>query len=197
MIHDLTSSYWNKRYLENDFGWDIGSISTPLEEYFKQLSNKDARILIPGAGNAYEAEYLVNNGFKNVTVCDMAEAPLKNLLSRCPAIKKENLLHADFFSLEGMQFDLIIEQTFFCAIHPKQRHAYFNKMHELLVPGGRLVGLLFDDPLNSDKPPFGGRSDEYKKYFGDLFTVHTYERAYNSIKPRSGREIFINLQKAL
>jgi thiopurine S-methyltransferase len=125
----------------------------------------------------------------------MAEAPLKNLQARCPSIKNENLLHTDFFSLGGMQFDLIIEQTFFCAIHPHQRQAYFSKMHELLVPGGRLVGLLFDDALNSDKPPFGGSGEEYKKYFEKLFTVHTYERAYNSIKPRSGREIFINLQK--
>jgi methyl halide transferase len=195
--HDLSPEYWNTRYLENDFAWDLGAISTPLLEYFKQLTRKDLRILIPGAGNSYEAEYLVNNGFQNVFVCDLAEQPLKNLLGRCPNFKRENLLHQDFFALAGMQFDLIIEQTFFCAIHPSMRKKYFSKMHELLVPGGRLVGLLFDDVLNNDKPPFGGNADEYRAYFRDLFTEHTFERAYNSIKPRSGRELFINLRKPL
>jgi SAM-dependent methyltransferase len=187
--------------VNNDFGWDIGHISTPLKDYFDQIENKQIFILIPGAGNSYEAEYLVNNGFTNVFVCDFASAPFDNLLKRCPAIKKENLLVADFFELGTSQkkvlpeFDLIIEQTFFCAIHPSLRKNYFEKMHQLLKPGGKLVGLLFNEPLNSDKPPFGGSADEYRNYFKKLFRINVFETAYNSIKPREGRELFINLEK--
>ena len=59
----LDTNYWNERYLKNDFGWDLGTISPPLKEYFDQIKNKNLSILIPGAGNSYEAEYLVNNGF--------------------------------------------------------------------------------------------------------------------------------------
>lgn len=59
------------------------------------------------------------------------------------------------FSLKD-SFDLIIEQTFFCALDPKLRPEYAVKMAELLKPGGRLVGVLFNDTLNNDKPPFGG-----------------------------------------
>lgn len=211
---NLDAKYWNDRYLQNDFGWDVGYVSTPLKNYFDQLTNKDLFILIPGAGNSYEAEYLVNNGFKNVFVCDLAPEALQNLKKRCPAFKNENLLLCDFFELNlpeqsdrhfersreiklnsKFEFDLIIEQTFFCAINPTLRQQYFTKMHSLLKPGGKLVGLLFNAPLNTDQPPFGGNKEEYTHYFKDLFSITTYEAAYNSIQPREGRELFINLMK--
>lgn len=194
MIPELDKSYWEQRYRRNETGWDIGEISPPLKEYIDQLSNNDLFILIPGAGNAYEAEYLVKKGFKNVFVCDLAAEPLNNLQKRIPELHPGNLLQGDFFdiSLEH-HFDLIIEQTFFCAINPALRRGYFEKIHALLKPGGRLVGLLFNDKLNSDHPPFGGNKEEYLEYFSDLFVINVYEQCYNSVKPRAGRELFINL----
>lgn len=191
----LSADYWNTRYLHADFGWDLGAISPPLQHYFDQLINPNLKILIPGAGNAYEAEYLINKGFRHVYVCDLAPEPLKNLKERCPAIREEQLLLGDFFELQESKFDLIVEQTFFCAIDPLKRRAYFEKMHALLNSGGKLVGLLFNDVLNSNRPPFGGNKHEYEKYFEDTFTVRTYAACHNSIKPRAGRELFINLVK--
>jgi SAM-dependent methyltransferase len=207
LTKEFDVKYWNDLYINKDSPWDMGGISAPLKEYFDQIKNKKISILIPGAGNAYEAEYLVSSGFENVYVCDFAEEPLKNLSDRCKKIKKENLLQIDFFeincqtnpvtlsSVEG-QFDLIIEQTFFCALHPSLRKKYFEKMHSLLKPGGKLVGLLFNDPaLNKDKPPFGGTQEEYRTYFESLFKINVFGTCRNSIKPRAGRELFINLEK--
>jgi len=99
----LSAEYWNERYLNNDFSWDAGAITTPLKTYFDQLTNKDLKILIPGAGNAYEAEYLIESGFTNVYVCDIALEALKNLKKRCPAFKSENLLLLDFFQLNNVR----------------------------------------------------------------------------------------------
>ncbi|MBA3662908.1 MAG: SAM-dependent methyltransferase [Bacteroidetes bacterium] len=195
MTPELNINYWNNLYLNGEFPWDIGSVSTPLKEYFDQLSDKTISVLIPGAGNAYEAEYLINNGFSNVYVCDFAEEPLKNLLRRCPAIKIENLLQRDFFEMENMQFDLIIEQTFFCALDPSLRSAYFKKMNSLLCTDGKLVGVMFNCSFDSDRPPYGGDIQEYLEYFKNQFEINTFEPCYNSIKPRAGREIFINLEK--
>lgn len=188
----LSPEYWSERYLSNATGWDTGSVTTPLKNYFDQLSNKDLFILIPGAGNAYEAEYLVNSGFTNVFVCDIAPEPLANLKKRCPAFKDQNLLLIDFFKLD-LQFDLIIEQTFFCALHPSLRKSYFEKMKTLLKPTGKLVGLLFNETLNADNPPFGGTKEEYLSYIDSSFKIRVFETCYNSIKPRQGRELFINL----
>ena len=108
-------TFWNDKYKSGATGWDIGHISTPLKVYFDQLTNKDLKILIPGGGNSYEAEYLHNQGFKNVFVADISKVPLQNLQMRLPDFPKEHLLHGDFFDLKG-KYDLIVEQTFFAPL---------------------------------------------------------------------------------
>ena len=195
MTQQLSEEYWNNRYLNNDFGWDVGAVSTPLQTYFDQLKDKNIKILVPGAGNAYEAEYLVNEGFKQVYVCDLAQEPLNNLKKRCPAIPQHHLIKGDFFELQETHFDLIVEQTFFCAINPTLRQKYFEQMHALLAKNGKLVGVMFNDVLNADHPPFGGSQSEYQNYFKHLFDIKSYEACYNSVKPRAGRELFVNLIK--
>lgn len=193
-MQELTSDFWINRYKENTTGWDVGYISTPLKEYFNQLTNKDLRILIPGCGNAYEAEYLFNNGFKNVFVIDFSPIALTNLKKRVPTISDKQLICGDFFNHRD-KYDLIIEQTFFCAITPNLRSKYAKHMFDLLNKNGKLVGLLFNDQLNDDKPPFGGNKEEYLNYFIPYFTINTMDIAHNSIIPRKGKELFINLSK--
>jgi hypothetical protein len=46
----------------NETGWDLGQVSPPLKAYIDQLTDKNLRILIPGCGNSYEAEYLLEKG---------------------------------------------------------------------------------------------------------------------------------------
>ena len=91
------------------------------------------------------------------------------------------------------KYDLIIEQTFFCALDPLHRSAYAIKMNELLSKSGKLVGLLFDRSFVSG-PPFGGSEEEFRKLFSQHFRLKTMERCYNSIEPRKGSELFINLE---
>ncbi len=191
---NLDESFWSDRYASGETGWDIGYVSTPLKEYIDQLSNKDLKILIPGGGNSYEAEYLFKKGFANISVIDISSFPLENLLKRVPSFPKENLLHLDFYGLEGT-YDLILEQTFFCAQDPIFRKKYISKMHELLKPDGKLVGLLFNIPLNDNKPPFGGSEREYRSLFEEKFIIDEMETAYNSIPPRAGNELFIKMRK--
>lgn len=191
----LNAEYWNSRYIDNRMGWDIGYPSKPIKTYVDQLQDKTISILIPGGGNAYEAEYLHNQGFKNVTVVDIAPVTKQGFLDRAPHFPEHHFIVKDFFELEG-QFDLILEQTFFCALAPELRKSYAVKMHELLKPHGKLVGLLFDFPLK-DGPPFGGSKTEYLGYFDSLFNSNVFEKCINSIKPREGKEFFINLSKRI
>ena len=161
---EIDESFWDNRYKSKNTGWDIGEISTPLKSYFNQLTDKSLKILIPGGGNSYEAEYLFKQGFKNVFVIDISLTALSNLHKRIPDFPKNQLIHSNFFELNDT-FDLIIEQTFFCAIPPELRSNYALKTSELLNPKGKLVGLLFCIPLFIDKPPFGGTKKEYIRYF--------------------------------
>lgn len=184
--------FWSNRYKDNKTGWDIGYPSTPIKEYIDQLDNKNTRILIPGAGNAYEAEYLFKQGFKNVYVLDISKHPLEAFKKRVPDFPSENLLQGDFFELE-VSFDLIIEQTFFCSFEPSpnNRKAYAKKTNELLAPNGKLVGLWFCHDLDKNgNRPFGGTKEEYLEYLNPYFKTKLFEACHNSIKPREGNELF-------
>lgn len=191
----LDRTYWETRYGTNETGWDIGGPSTPLKEYIDQLGNTDLRILIPGAGRAYEAEYAHRKGFTNTFVIDLTDAPYKDLLLRYPEFPKENLIVGDLFDHQE-RYDVILEQTCFCALVPALRPAYVERMHRLLNPGGELVGVLFDDPLNTDHPPFGGDRDTYLALFRKHFPDVSMEPCRNSIPPRAGRELWIKARKA-
>ncbi len=189
-----SAAYWTQKYKQGKTGWNIGHISTPLKAYIDQLEDKTQKILIPGTGNSYEAEYLWRKGFKNVDVADISAYPLNNLADRVPDFPKSHLLHSDFFDLSG-SYDLIFEQTFFCALTPHLREDYVQKMAELLKPTGKLVGLLFKFPLTEDGPPYGGNENIYRKLFASKFKIALMEPAYNSIPPRAGSELFFQLVK--
>lgn len=191
---NLSSEAWDARYKSNDIGWDLGKISNPLKSYIDQLENKKLKILIPGGGNSYEAEYLFNNGFRNVNVVDVSKTALDNLKNRVSNFPENQLLHQNFFEINE-EFDLVLEQTFFCAIHPELREKYVFKMHEILKTKGKIVGVLFNVPLFSNRPPFGGNKKEYINYFQDKFSFKTLEKCYNSEPSRNGRELFINFVK--
>jgi len=190
----FNKSYWEHKYEEKQTGWNIGYISTPIKTYIDQLKNKDISILIPGAGNSFEAEYLYHKGFKNITVLDIAKQPLLNLKERVTDFPENHLIQVDFFEHKG-SYDLILEQTFFCALDPSLRNEYAKKMNDLLNDNGKLVGLLFDFDLEVSGPPFGGSVSEYEKTFQKHFKIKTLNRSINSIKPRQGRELFIIFEK--
>lgn len=191
---NLSEDFWDNRYKNNDIGWNLGEVSPPLKAYFDQLTDKDLMILIPGGGNSYEAEYLHNKGFKNVYVVDLSKTAFNNIKLREPSFPSTHLIHKNFFDLK-LSFNLIIEQTFFCAIDPNLRPTYGAKAFELLKKNGKIVGLLFDDVLNNDHPPFGGCKVEYLEYFKPYFNIQLMEAAYNSHQSRDGRELFFKVQK--
>ena len=190
----LDASFWGDRYENNTTGWDLGHASTPIKTYIEQLDDKNIAILVPGCGNSHEAELLHKSGFTNVSVLDFAKQPLKNFSERIPDFPKENLIHENFFN-HNKRYDLILEQTFFCALHPTLRNDYIKKMHELLNEKGKLAGLLFEFPLTNEGPPFGGNREEYITSFSPFFTIKTLEKSYNSIESRNGRELFAIFEK--
>ncbi len=189
----MDAHFWEQRYQNKSTGWDIGQVSTPIKTFIDQLTNKNLDILVPGAGNGYEVAYLYKKDFRRTRVVEIARTPLNNLKLQCPEIPEEHLFEQDFFEHKG-SYDLVIEQTFFCALNPELRTKYVKKMHNLLKSKGKLVGLLFDFPLDSG-PPFGGSMNEYIGLFSKYFEIRVLERCFNSIKPRSGKELFFIFEK--
>jgi SAM-dependent methyltransferase len=195
----LNSNYWESRYNQGETGWDIGSAGKPIFNYLNQISNKDICVLIPGCGNAHEAEILLNLGFHHVTVLDYAPSPIREMEKKYAKEIGEGrlkLVCEDFFAHQNT-YDLIIEQTFFCALDIALRTKYASHMPLLLKPNGKLAGLLFNFPKTEEGPPFGGSKEEYLQLFEPSFKVKIMDLCYNSIKPREGRELFFILQKSV
>ncbi|MGY6559243.1 MAG: methyltransferase domain-containing protein [Nitritalea sp.] len=191
----LNENYWTSRYLTKNTGWDLGQVSPPLKQYLDQITDRSLKILIPGAGNAYEAAYAFQVGFQNIHVLDLSDAPLADFQARNPHFPSEQLHQQDFFAHQG-QYDLILEQTFFCALQPALRPAYVRQMATLLAPGGKLVGVLFNRYFEKEGPPFGGEAQAYEGLFAPHFERFVQEPCHNSIGPRAGNELFFRAYKS-
>lgn len=192
MDNFLNKNYWDERYLLGQTGWDIGYVSPALKQYFDTLTDKHLRILIPGGGNSYEAVYLLEQGFTNVTVVDISEVVCQRLTDSYGE-KGLRVVCADFFE-HSDTYDLIVEQTFFCALSPSLRRDYVQKMAELLSEDGLLAGLLFNRAFEGG-PPFGGSVAEYQTLFDKAGFKVAFDLAPASIPPRAGSEVFFRAKK--
>jgi SAM-dependent methyltransferase len=191
---NLDGDYWSNRYNDGTSFWDLGEVSPPLKNYIDQLADKNMRILIPGCGNTYEADYLLKLGFTNVTVIDIAPVLVAHLQEKYKENPNIKIILGDFFKHLG-EYDLILEQTFFCAIDPALRKNYVTKMPELLAADGKLVGVLFNRSFEEQGPPFGGDKNEYEQMFAKDFVFKIFEPCCNSFSKRKDTELFINLVK--
>jgi SAM-dependent methyltransferase len=189
----LDKVYWDSQYQSNTTGWDLGEVSPPIKSYIDTFKDKTIRILIPGCGNTYEAEYLLEQGFTNVTVIDIAPTLIENLKTKFKDNPNVNIVLGDFFEHQG-EYDIILEQTFFCALPPTMRQKYVWKMHQLLADKGKIAGLLFNRTFESS-PPFGGSQEEYNLLFQQAFNFIKMEVCQNSATPRASSELFVELQK--
>ena len=203
----LNKDYWQQRYENGDTGWDVRTVTTPIKKYIDHLGtvenvDKNMKILIPGAGSGHEAAYLWESGFRNVYVCDWAEDAIQRFKNKIPYFPDNQLIIGDFFEIKET-FDMIVEQTFFCAINPILRSRYAEKASALLIENrdenktysGVLVGLLFGKEFPFQEPPFGGTEAEYRTYFNPYFKIVEMKPAHNSIKPREGSELWVKLKK--
>lgn len=185
--------YWDHRYMENNTPWDLGMVSPPLKNYIDCLTDHSLSILIPGCGNAYEATYLIEKGFQNVTLIDLSSTLASSLQSKYKGLPIE-IIHANFFDHKG-SYDLILEQTFFCALDPSLRKAYVNTCYELLSSNGKIAGVLFNKKFTETEPPYIASDEEYSDLFEHLFYFNEYQPCASSATSRLGFEVSFEFQK--
>ncbi len=193
-MQPLDKFFWNNCYINNTTQWDLGTVSPPIKSYIDQLANKDLSILIPGCGNAYEAEYLLSKGFTNITLIDIAKDLVIKLQLKFQDYTNIKIIEDDFFNHQG-KYNLILEQTFLCALNKNLRPQYAKKMSDLLVENGKLVGVLFNKKFETEGPPFGGSIEEYRNNFQYYFHFKVFETCFNSFSKRENSELFIIFQK--
>ena len=188
-----SSSYWDERYKGDNTPWDMKAPSPPLKNYIDTIENKNAAILIPGCGNAYEAGYLLDSGFSDVTVIDLSNTVTAVIKKKYEGSALK-VITGNFFDLKG-SYDLILEQTFFCAIDPSLREAYVDKCYQLLKPGGKIAGVFFNKKMVEVEPPYVASTEEYIEYFKDKFSLNKLEPCTTSVPPRMGYELSFDFEK--
>lgn len=190
----LDGLYWAGLYDKGSTGWDIGYPAPALVDFLDHLSDKSLRILIPGAGRGWEVDYAFRQGFGSVYYLDFAPSAAALFQKQFPFFPADQVLVEDFFNLNET-FDLILEHTFFCALHPSKREAWALRCLHLLRPGGRIAGLLFNHEFEHDGPPYGGVEDEYRRLLSSGFDIEVLEICAKSIKPRAKRELIFEARK--
>ncbi len=188
---------WQKHYAEDDLRWDLGQVAPPFVRLWEEGKLGQGRVIIPGCGRGHEVLFLAGNGFQ-VTGLDYAPGAVE-LLSRSLQEKgvQADILHQDFFELGDnhiSRYDLMLEQAFFCAIHPSRRSAYVETAARIIKKGGLLAGLFYE---NNEKggPPFNTTPADILEHFSDEFDIETLERTPHSVEKRKDKELLGLLRK--
>lgn len=161
---------WEQHYLEGNTPWNKGQPSPPMLEWVSQ--NKPAgRALVPGCGVGHDVAMLAQHGLEAYGL-DIAPTAIAMAQKAYPQLADCFLL-ADLFEpptdLLG-SFDFLFEHTCLCALPPEWRVRYEKAAHELLKPGGLLVGVWFMNPEmdpGEQGPPFGIEVTELSTLFDE------------------------------
>jgi cyclopropane fatty-acyl-phospholipid synthase-like methyltransferase len=182
---------WQRHYDEDDLGWDLGQVAPPFIKLFESKTILPGKTLIPGCGRGHEVIYLAENGFE-VTAVDYSPGAVNHLKS---TVQERNLkcevLHLDFFGIDSSHngvYDLLIEQTFFCAISPEQRSSYVSTVARALKKRGMLAGLFYNTGEEEGGPPFNTTREDIKKYFSDSFEIRQLSKTEDSAEQRKNKE---------
>ena len=147
------TSFWVKRWEVGKLPWDLGGIPANLVSYLTRTHASPTRVLIPGCGTGYEVRAFHEAGH-DVTAIDFsgpAVAHAKEVLGQLG----DKVIQGNFFkhNFGDRRYGLIYERGFLCSLPPARWPDYAARMADLLLPGGRLVGLFLygQEP---EPPPF-------------------------------------------
>ena len=191
---------WNERWTRGDTPWDMGGPAPPfVGALARGTIAPPGRVLVPGCGSGHDARLLASHGF-SVTAVDLAPQAIE----RARSLSRDTLAAhavdfrvADLFALppDLAPFDVVLEHTCFCAIHPRRRDAYVDAVAAALAPRGVLLGLFFVFEAE-EGPPFGASGAEIRHRFARRFTIDHGGFPPDSHARRAGREMLFLMRRA-
>jgi methyl halide transferase len=195
-IKRMDPEAWEQRYRTGDTPWDIGRTPPPLERLLKSLPPGSRRVLVPGAGLANDALAWAEAGH-DVWAVDIAPTAVAAARRRAQGRGLPlKALQADLFALPRAldgAFQLIWEQTCFCAIPPARRSEYVHVMARCLAPGGVFYGLFWNHGMPGG-PPFDVQPALVHSTFSPLFEILAVDRVPNSVPQRRDQEFLATLR---
>lgn len=187
--------FWDPLFADAGDGWELGRAAPPLVAWLSEHVPKDLRVLVVGCGRGHEARALAELGAR-VTAIDFAPSAIAEARARTDPALAIDFQQRDLFTLRGgpPAFDLVVEHTCFCAIDPARRDEYVDAVADVLVPGGRLVGLFYAHGRPGG-PPFTTSREEVEARFARRFEVAALAPARGSVLIRHGQELLGELRR--
>ncbi|HET7538145.1 MAG TPA: methyltransferase domain-containing protein [Candidatus Didemnitutus sp.] len=189
--------FWNSRYLSGTTPWDFGGVPGDLKSYLRRRlkypcppRTDRGHVFIPGCGSGYEARIFADAGFK-VTAIDIAPAAIERTSKLVEGMPQVTVINGDVFRHEFPEasFDVVYERTFLCAISPKLRKSYRDRVARLLKHGGQFVGYFYYEKTNpADGPPFGLAWGEGDRLFSLHFLLTRDDPVADSLPVFAGHE---------
>ncbi len=187
--------FWEQRFRSGVTPWDAGRAPQALQDFAlryetqhpKRADEKPPRILIPGCGSAWDAEFLDQRGW-DVCALDFSHAALETAHRALGSGWRGQLLCADFFSFAAQgPFDVIYERAFLCALPRRLWPGYAPRMAELLRSGGLLAGTFYFDEAPKG-PPFGILQEQLEELLAPDFSCQEDHPVEDSLPVFAGRE---------
>jgi SAM-dependent methyltransferase len=173
-------NFWTARYAAGKTPWDFGGVPSALKSFLER-SSVPGTVLIPGCGSGYEIQAFHAAGY-DVSAIDFSPAAVDQA-KRVLGSLAERVILGDFFTYDFGQrrFDLLYERTFLCSMTPTRWPEYVNRMADLLLPGGRLIGVFLYGQRRSSGPPFPITQSEAEQLFKKRFHLVRSEATTDSL----------------
>jgi SAM-dependent methyltransferase len=176
-----TQSHWQTIYTERDptaVGWYRPHLEASLDLIEATLLPKDARIVDVGGGASTLVDDLLERGYRDLTVLDIAPAALDLARKRLGArAKRVNWLEGDLLTLPLLRhhYDLWHDRAVFHFLTaPPDQQRYRQAVEHALRPGGHLIVAAFgsDGPAQcSGLPVQRYGQNELQVAFGPAFSL--------------------------
>ena len=186
--------FWTVRYAAGKTPWDFGGVPAALKSFLVR-SSTHGRVLIPGCGSGYELRAFHRSGY-DVSGIDFSPAAVDQA-RRVLGVLAERIILGDFFTHDFGQscFDLIYERTFLCSMTPSRWPLYVQRTADLLVTGGRLIGVFLHGQSSSSGPPFPLTNAQAEQLFEKRFQLIRSDAISDSLPLFGGMERWQEWQK--
>ena len=180
------ADFWTVRYATGRTPWDFGGAPSALRSFLERTPGP-GKVLIPGCGSGYEVQAFNAAGY-SVSALDFSPAAVdqaKRMLGRLA----DRVMLGDFFTHDfGQRFDLVYERTFLCSMTPSRWPAWVERTAELLVPGGKLIGIFLYGQRAAPGPPFPLVEVEARRLFETRFELVRSDAVTDSLALFRGME---------
>jgi SAM-dependent methyltransferase len=168
---------WNQAYLDENTPWDKGMPSPVIVELLDDIPI-NAKMVVPGCGTGNDIVALLDANPASVIGIDIAPEAIALLRKRFDGNPVVHPVLGDFVQHAAehpASADVVIEHTCFCAIPVAQRSAYATACLNILRPGGKVIGVFYWLPRDTDDitigPPFQTSEAELHGLFGPEFDL--------------------------